>query len=83
MEGATAEISVSVDPGSRGSGIGTQATREAGELMLAAYPQLSRVLACVREANASSVAAFERAGYQRKSGPDAGGMLTLELTRRG
>jgi RimJ/RimL family protein N-acetyltransferase len=59
-----AEISVTVAPAARGTGVGTRAIRESSELMLAAFPALQAVTAAVHEDNAGSLLAFARAGYR-------------------
>jgi spore coat polysaccharide biosynthesis predicted glycosyltransferase SpsG/RimJ/RimL family protein N-acetyltransferase len=62
-KGRQAEISVTVTGNRRGAGVGSQAVREVGELVLAALPELDEILAEIRLANAGSRRAFERAGY--------------------
>lgn len=59
-----AEISITVAPSARGTGVGTRAIREASELALAAFPGLRAVTAAVHEDNAGSLLAFERAGFR-------------------
>ena len=59
----SAEISVNLAPERRGAGRGTQVVREATELELATHPELSEVVADVRELNLRSIRTFERAGF--------------------
>lgn len=58
-----AEISVTVAPDRRGSGIGSRIIAEASELYLSSRPEVPRVLAEILDHNRASAAAFERAGY--------------------
>ncbi len=62
-EGKQAEISVTVTGNRRSAGLGSQAVREVGELVLAALPETDEILAEIRLANTGSRRAFERAGY--------------------
>jgi len=62
-EGRQAEISVTVTDNRRSAGLGSQAVREVGELVLAALPETEEILAEIRLANTGSRRAFERAGY--------------------
>ena len=62
-EGKQAEISVTVTGNRRSAGLGSQAVREVGELVLAALPETEEILAEIRLANTGSRRAFERAGY--------------------
>jgi spore coat polysaccharide biosynthesis predicted glycosyltransferase SpsG/RimJ/RimL family protein N-acetyltransferase len=62
-KGKQAEISVTVTGNRRGAGVGSQAVREVGELVLAALPETEEILAEIRLANTGSRRAFERAGY--------------------
>jgi spore coat polysaccharide biosynthesis predicted glycosyltransferase SpsG/RimJ/RimL family protein N-acetyltransferase len=62
-KGKQAEISVTVTGNRRSAGVGSQAVREVGELVLAALPETEEILAEIRLANTGSRRAFERAGY--------------------
>ena len=79
--GEEAEISVIVAVEHRGGGAGSQAIRETSELFLAAYPGLERIRAELREDNARSAGAFERAGFTPAAGDHPEGRLVLTLDR--
>jgi spore coat polysaccharide biosynthesis predicted glycosyltransferase SpsG/RimJ/RimL family protein N-acetyltransferase len=81
-EGA-AEISVTVAPGRRGSGVGPRTIREASELHLAAYPDVARIVAEVTEHNVRALRAFERAGYARLPERSSTDGVLLALSRAG
>jgi RimJ/RimL family protein N-acetyltransferase len=76
---AEAEISVTVDPGARASGLGRRILREATERELASHRDLRRVRALVHADNEPSLRAFGAAGY-RPAGAD-GAWRTLEAVR--
>jgi spore coat polysaccharide biosynthesis predicted glycosyltransferase SpsG/RimJ/RimL family protein N-acetyltransferase len=59
-----AEISVTIAPAARGTGVGARAIRESSELALAAFPGVHAVTAAVHEDNAGSLRAFARAGFR-------------------
>jgi spore coat polysaccharide biosynthesis predicted glycosyltransferase SpsG/RimJ/RimL family protein N-acetyltransferase len=82
-EGDSAEISVTIAPGRRGGGLGTRAIREAGELELAARPELREIVAEVGERNPPSLLAFERAGFRRSPERRREGFVLLTLDRGG
>lgn len=80
--GDCAEISVTIDPSTRGAGVGKRAVREASELMLATFPDLRAVTAEIHEANASSLRAFGRAGFSRIAPrPEAAGWESFVIDR--
>jgi UDP-2,4-diacetamido-2,4,6-trideoxy-beta-L-altropyranose hydrolase len=78
---ARAEISVNLAAERRGAGRGTQVVREATELELSANPELSEVVADMREGNLRSMRAFERAGYRPSPGAAPKGWLRLASDR--
>ena len=63
VRGFEYEISVALDRGARGRGLGTRAIAGACD-WLWRRTHATVVLACVDEANASSLAVFERAGFR-------------------
>ena len=79
VRGFEYEISVALDRGARGRGLGTRAIAGACE-WLWRRTHASVVLACVDEANASSLAAFKRAGFRPRRRVDPG-FVELSLPR--
>ena len=77
-DGGETEISVTVAPGARGRGLGTQVIRESSELHLAAFEHVSTVTAEARPENSGSLRAFEAAGFE-PSGEGRSGTLALTL----
>lgn len=78
-DGPRAEVSVALESGERGGGLGTQAIAEATELQLAAWPELEVVTAEVQRRNVASLRAFERAGYRmtaERAADEGSAMLT-------
>lgn len=57
-----AEVSVSIEPGSRGKGLGAEAVRMASDRLLS-EDGIQRVVAYIKPANSASVQAFQRAGF--------------------
>lgn len=79
--GNEAEISIGLDPASRGAGIGQRAIRETCEFQFAADPGLLGVVATVRRGNVASEHAFAHAGFAvRDSDPE---WLRMRLARPG
>ncbi|MDO9408804.1 bifunctional UDP-2,4-diacetamido-2,4,6-trideoxy-beta-L-altropyranose hydrolase/GNAT family N-acetyltransferase [Patulibacter sp.] len=76
---AEAEISVTVDPAARATGLGRRILRESTERELSSRPALRRVTALVHADNAASLRAFGAAGY-RPAGTH-GAWRTLEAVR--
>ena len=81
LAGEEAEISLMLDPASRGRGLGAKAIREASELFLAAHPGAARIRAELRADNAPSRGAFARAGFAPAPGEHPEGRLVLMLDR--
>jgi RimJ/RimL family protein N-acetyltransferase len=82
LDGTEAEISIALDPASRGRGSGAAAIRLACALAFATG-RVSRVVAQVKLDNESSVHAFVSAGFGATGVADFGGTTTvlLEHTR--
>ena len=79
--GASAEISVIVDPARRSAGIASQAVAEATELYLAAHSDVARVDATVRPDNTASLRAFECAGFVAADAGEGGDAIVLSRAR--
>jgi UDP-2,4-diacetamido-2,4,6-trideoxy-beta-L-altropyranose hydrolase len=62
VEGAEAEISVSLDRNERGKGYGTTAIRRGAEEMISTG-SAERIIALVKAGNLASMSAFQRAGF--------------------
>ena len=65
LEGETAEVSVSIEPGARGKGYGTAAVRMAADRLLSENGN-RRVIAYIKPANPASVRAFRLAGFAER-----------------
>lgn len=75
------EISVSVDPGARGRGLGSEVIARA-TTQGAADLDLETILARIKPTNLASKRAFAAAGYANTAADDAGeGVVVLRWTR--
>jgi len=76
-----AEISVAVDPESQGRGLGKLTIMRGSQQCFQYWPDVSSVLARIREENSASLRAFEAAGYKydSESYTDGGKTISLRL----
>lgn len=82
LEGDSAEISISIDAGQRGKGYGSAAVKAAADQILQEGP-IRRITALIKNRNAASVGAFERAGFTRVGTRVVSGSQVLEMVRTG
>ena len=69
IEADEAEISVALDPESRGMGLGTAAIRSASDLLINTG-RVRTIVALIKPGNEGSVRAFSNAGYDVADGSD-------------
>jgi RimJ/RimL family protein N-acetyltransferase len=69
IEADEAEISIALDPESRGMGLGTAAIRSASDLLINTG-RVRTIVALIKSHNEGSVRAFNKAGYHVVDGSD-------------